>query len=92
MPMAADELIRKNPQAVYRALAGEGGVLLHLESGAYHGLNEMGTLIWGLLDEGKTFDGLVEELRDHLLDPPDDLGGEVERFLADLRERDLLAG
>lgn len=83
--------IRKNPQVVYRALAGEGGVLLHLESGAYHGLNEVGTLIWGLLDEDKTFDQLVAELRDHLLDPPDDLPGEVERFLADLRERDLLA-
>ena len=83
--------IRKNPQVVYRALAGEGGVLLHLESGAYHGLNEVGTLIWGLLDEDKTFDQLIAELRDHLLDPPDDLPGEVERFLADLRESDVLA-
>ncbi len=44
-------MIRKNPQVVYRTLAGEGGVLLHLESGAYHGLYEVGTLIWGLLDE-----------------------------------------
>jgi len=84
-------MIRKNPQVVYRALAGEGGVLLHLESGAYHGLNEIGTLIWSLLDDGKTFDELVAEVREQLLDPPDDLSGEVERFLADLRERDLLA-
>jgi hypothetical protein len=89
--MATEAVIRKNPQVVYRALAGEGGVLLHLESGAYHGLNEVGTLIWGLLDEERTFDQLVAELREHLLDPPDDLRGEVERFVADLRERDLLA-
>jgi hypothetical protein len=84
-------VLRKNPQVVYRALAGEGGVLLHLESGAYHGLNEVGTLIWGLLDEERTLDQLVAELRERLLDPPEDLRGEVERFLADLRERDLLA-
>jgi hypothetical protein len=84
-------MIRKNPQVVYRALAGEGGVLLHLESGAYHGLNEVGTLIWSLLDDEKTFDQLLAELRDQLVDPPDDLSGEVERFLADLRKRDLLA-
>jgi hypothetical protein len=84
-------VLRKNPQVVYRALAGEGGVLLHLESGAYHGLNEVGTLIWGLLDEERTLDELVTELRERLLDPPEDLRGEVERFLADLRERDLLA-
>jgi Coenzyme PQQ synthesis protein D (PqqD) len=83
--------IRRNPQVVYRALAGEGGVLLHLESGAYHGLNEVGTLIWGLLDEEKTLDELVEGLRGQLLDPPDHLRGDVERFVADLRERDLLA-
>jgi len=84
-------VIKKNPQVVYRALAGEGGVLLHLESGAYHGLNEVGTLIWGLLDEERTLEQLVAELRERLLDPPEDLRGEVERFLADLRERDLLA-
>ena len=83
--------IRKNPQVVYRALAGEGGVLLHLESGAYHGLNEVGTLIWGLLDEDKTFDRLVAVRRDHLLDPPDPRPREGERCRADLRERDLLA-
>lgn len=87
----ATDVIRKNPQVVYRALAGQGGVLLHLESGAYHGLNEIGTVIWDLLDEERTFDALVVELRGRLLDPPDDLSGEVERFLADLRERDLLA-
>lgn len=88
--MTTEAVIRKNPQVVYRALAGEGGVLLHLESGAYHGLNEIGTLIWGLLDEERTFDQLVAGLRERLLDPPDDLPGEVGRFLADLRERDLL--
>jgi hypothetical protein len=83
--------IRKNPQVAYRSLAGEGGVLLHLDSGEYHGLNEIGELIWDLLDEETTFAGLVADLRERLLDPPDDLSLEVERFLTDLRERDLLA-
>lgn len=88
-----DRVIRRNPQVVYRALAGEGGgVLLHLESGAYHGLNETGSLIWELIDGGRTLDALVAELRERLANPPDDLAGETERFLADLRERDLIAG
>ena len=73
--MDANEAIRRNPQVVYRELAGGSGVLLHLESGAYHGLNETGSLIWG----------------QRLDDAPDDLGAETERFLADLRERDLIA-
>ncbi len=84
--------IRKNPQVVYRELAGEGGgVLLHLESGAYHGLNETGILIWSLIDGERTFGALVAELREQLEDAPDDLDHETERFLADLRERDLIA-
>jgi hypothetical protein len=49
--MEADGVIRRNPRVVSRELAAEGGaVLLHLESGAYHGLNETGILIWSLAD------------------------------------------
>lgn len=92
-PMEAEDgVIRRNPQVVYRELAGEGGgVLLHLESGAYHGLNETGSLIWDLIDGERTFDVLVAELRLRLDGAPEDLDAETERFLADLRERDLIA-
>jgi hypothetical protein len=90
--VGANGAIRRNPQVVYRELAGDGGgVLLHLESGAYHGLNETGSLIWELLDGERDFTALVADLRDQLDDAPDDLGAETERFLADLRERDLIA-
>jgi hypothetical protein len=89
----ADGVIRRNPQVVYRELAGEGGaVLLHLESGAYHGLNETGVLIWSLIDDERTFADLVAAMRERLEDPPDDLDSETEHFLADLRSRDLIAG
>ena len=72
--------------------AGEGGgVLLHLESGAYHGLNETGVLIWGLIDGERDLAALVADLRSRLEDAPDDLTDETARFLADLRERDLIA-
>ena len=45
-------------------------MLLHLESGAYHGLNETGSLIWGLLDGERDFAALVAGLRERLEDPP----------------------
>lgn len=86
------EAIRRNPQVVYRELAGEGGaVLLHLDSGAYHGLNETGSLVWGLIDGTRGLDALVAALREQLEDAPDDLDAEIEQFLADLRDRDLIA-
>jgi Coenzyme PQQ synthesis protein D (PqqD) len=87
----ANGAIRRNPQVVYRELAGGGGVLLHLESGAYHGLNETGSLIWALVDGERGLTALVADLRQRLDDAPDDLGAETARFLADLRERDLIA-
>jgi Coenzyme PQQ synthesis protein D (PqqD) len=91
--MAEDGAIRRNPKVVYRELAGEGGgVLLHLDSGEYHGLNETGSLIWSLIDGERNFAALVDDLRDGLEDPPEDLVDETQRFLADLRERDLIAG
>jgi len=86
-------VVTRNPQVVYRELAGEGGgLLLHLDSGEYHGLNEVGALIWSLIDGERTVDVLVDDLRAELQDPPDDLTGETERFLADLLQRDLIAG
>ena len=83
--------LRKNENVAFRRLAeGEGGVLLHLESGEYHGINEVGCLIWELLDGERTVDGVAVELQDAVEDPPSDLTGVVVVFLRDLRERDLV--
>jgi hypothetical protein len=55
--------LAKNENVAFRRLAeGEGGVLLHLESGEYHGINEVGCLIWELVDGERTVDGLVVAL------------------------------
>jgi hypothetical protein len=87
----ADEVVRRSERAVFRELAGnEGGVLLHLDTGAYHGLNPTGTLIWNLIGDGSTFGDLVEGLGSQLTDTPDDLEADIEAFVKDLLERDLL--
>ncbi len=66
-------------------------VLLHLESGAYHELNEVGALLWNLVDGDRSVPEIVGELRRRVEDPPDDLESVVEDFLEDLRERDLIS-
>ncbi|MDH3261532.1 MAG: PqqD family protein [Acidimicrobiia bacterium] len=89
--MESGQRIQRNEQAVFRELAeGEGGVLLHLESGAYHGLNPIGTVIWGLVGDGSTFGDLVEGVRSRLTDAPAELVSDVAAFIEDLVERDLL--
>lgn len=83
--------VERNGSVAFRRLAaGEGGVLLHLESGEYHGINEVGCLIWELLDGERTVDEVAVALQDGVEDPPDDLVGEVIVFLDSLRVRNLV--
>jgi hypothetical protein len=91
MPIEPSSTLQKNENVAFRRLAaGEGGVLLHLGSGEYHGINEVGCLIWENLDGERTVDEVVVALRDGIEDPPQDLVDEVVEFLEGLRERDLV--
>lgn len=87
----ATTVIRRSPRVEYRSLGeGEGGVLLHLDTAAYHGLNEVGALIWRLLEEPKAFDTLLQELRDRLQQLPPQFEEEIGQFLSEIVERDLI--
>jgi hypothetical protein len=87
----ATTVLRRNPRVEYRSMGeGEGGVLLHLDTAAYHGLNEVGALIWRLLEEPKAFDTLLQELRDQLKEVPPQFEEEIRQFLGELAERGLL--
>ena len=86
-----DAVIRRNPRTVFRRLEdGAGGVLLHLDSGAYRHVNETGALIWGLLERDPTREELLAEIRAVVNDPPPTLDTEVGTFLAALQERSLI--
>ena len=81
-----------NPRAVYRKLAeGSGGVVLHLDTAAYHGVNETGALIWSTIGSGRPFGELLEAVREEFVGAPPSLDDEVAAFLADLEQRNLLA-
>jgi hypothetical protein len=83
--------LRRNPRVVHRNLAeGQGAVLLHLDTGAYHGLNPVAALIWDLLEEDLDFSALVEQLSMRAAEAPATLDSETAAFLTDLCERDLV--
>ena len=84
-------VLHRNPRVEYRSLGEEeeGGVLLHLDTAAYHGLNGVGALAWSLLD-GVTFEKLLDDLRARLEGIPPTFEEEIGEFLRDLAERDLI--
>ena len=90
--IASETKLSKHPQVVYRPLENQGGVLLHLESGQYHGVNATGLAIWDLLDGERTVAEVAEELHGRMQDPPADLEQDVAEFLGGLSTRGLALG
>lgn len=84
-------MIKRSARAVHRDMADEaGGLLLHLDSGAYYKLNSVGLTIWGLLEEERNLGDLVAEVRARHEDAPPELEEDVRGFLDELRGRDLI--
>jgi hypothetical protein len=83
--------VRRNPGVVSRPLAeAEGGVLLNLESGAYHRFNPVGFAVWGLLEDEQSVADLLDALRARVTDPPAELEEDVLAFLEAAIARDLI--
>ena len=89
--ISTESMVRRSPRAIYRKMGEEsGGVILHLDSAAYHSVNVTGSLIWDLLESERTFEDLVAEVRRRQPDSPPDLEADVADFIGELCERDLI--
>lgn len=82
--------IRQSPRATFRRLEDGSAVVLHMDTTQYHGVNEVGAVIWELTEPGPTFEELVAAVRERVDDPPADLEDEVEEFVYALNERGLI--
>jgi hypothetical protein len=89
--MNAETRVRHNPRIVYQRLAGEaGGVLLNLDTNAYHNLNPTGVLIWELLEAHAEVGDLVAAFESQFEEGPGTLRDDLFVFLAELAERELI--
>jgi hypothetical protein len=90
-PIPLTAILRRSPRVAYRELgADRGAVLLKLDTGAYHGIDQMGVLIWSLLETSPSFAELLPRLREELQNVPAAFESEIGEFLSDLRDRDLI--
>ena len=65
-------------------------VLLDLASENYLGLDEVGTRIWRLIDDGETMRSVVATMLDEYDTNEDTLVGDLDKFLNDLQVQGLI--
>jgi hypothetical protein len=87
---AAGALSRSSKAAYHELADRRGGVLLRLDTGAYHGVDAVGALVWSLLEGAPTFEELLPLVSGTLDEVPTGFDVEVEQFLAGLRDRGLI--
>lgn len=76
-------------QVLFRDLDGES-VLLHLGSGQYFGLDEVGTLIWQLLVEGRSLDEIEERIVAEYDASAEEVENDVLRIVEELTRNGLV--
>ena len=80
---------KHSPDVVFRDLEGEA-VILDLASGMYFGLNEVGTRVWRLVDEGRDAAQIVDIVASEYQVDRETVARDVERLLDDLSARRLI--
>jgi hypothetical protein len=89
--MDHDSRFERNPRIVARQLGEpEGAVLLHLDTGAYHGLNPVGFVVWDLIDGQRTVTDLIDGVRTRVENAPPEVERDVLAFLDAALARDLI--
>ncbi len=82
-------MYKLSPDVVFRDLDGEA-VILDLATGTYFGLNEVGTRVWQLLDEGRDLSQVVETVALEYDADRATIARDVARLIEDLQARRLV--
>ena len=84
-----DSMIRRKDEIISGDVDGET-VLMSIEGGNYHSLNETGSRIWELLESPCTVDRIIETLKNEYDAEPEAIIREAYQFLEILLERDAI--
>lgn len=82
-------IVRVHASTLHRELEGEG-VLLQLDTGEYYGLDAMAERMWTLAAELGDLSAVAARLLDEYDVEPDVLARDLNRFIDELAERQLV--
>jgi hypothetical protein len=75
-PVRADQVITQR--------VGDSTLLLHLETGRYFDLNEIGSRIWELADGTRPLSQIVATIRNEYEAPTDQVAGDVSALITEM--------
>jgi hypothetical protein len=81
--------VEASDQVLFRELEGEA-VILNLNDDSYYGLDEVGTRLWQLLISSESLDAACEAMLEEYDVPEDTLRKDVEEFVRQLLERQMI--
>ncbi len=84
-----DSIIRRKDEIISGDVDGET-VMMSIEGGNYHSLNETGSRIWDLLENSSTVGRIIDALKDEYETEPEVITREAYRFLEQLLERGII--
>ena len=81
--------LRHSVNATYQSVEGEA-ILIHLQTGTYYSLNEVGTAFWELLDGTHTVNDCAAKLATEYDAPVEVISGDLLELAEDLMREGLV--
>ena len=84
----------RSPDASYQIVAGEA-IVIHLKTGVYYSMNEVGTAFWNLLDGKRSVADCAQAIADQIVEdkpPLDVIVSDLLEISAALEKEKLVVG
>jgi len=92
MIMTSDDLPRRHPEAAFRPMGDEGGLVVMPTQREVVVLNEVGIKVYSLLDGGHSEAQIAEAVVTEFEVTPERAEADVRSFLEELEKKGMLAG
>jgi hypothetical protein len=88
--LASEIILHPHPSLVFTRLDDTEAVLLHLDTKRYYTLNETGTRIWELLQQGRCAQEITQALKDNYVVTDEETMPLLLAFMDELQQEGLV--
>jgi hypothetical protein len=85
-----DRIFKVNSPSVVSEIIDGEAVIMNLKSGNYYSTEHVGSMLWGWIEQGRTYDQLLSLLNVSFATVPEDYAVSVDSFIAELIAQDLI--